>query len=177
MELTRRDALVAVAVGTAGGATAEEVAERVDGRSLDEREDRVLRGLRAAATVVFPSVVEPTDDFLRSFVLGRASNAEGFVAACEAALDHLDEASRRRFGAAFADLEPDRREYVLVDAGVPQVTADPDGSSLERVRYYVVNELLFALFSSPTGGTLVGNENPPGYPGGREAYQEGPDGE
>jgi hypothetical protein len=42
------------------------------------------------------------------------------------------------------------------------------------VRYYVVNELLLALYASPTGGELVGIENPQGHPGGTASYQQGP---
>jgi hypothetical protein len=42
------------------------------------------------------------------------------------------------------------------------------------VRYYVVNELLYALYTSPTGGELVGIENPQGHPGGHESYQHEP---
>jgi len=41
-----------------------------------------------------------------------------------------------------------------------------DGSDVERLNYYLVDELLFAFYSSPTGGELVGNQNPRGYPGG-----------
>ena len=48
----------------------------------------------------------------------------------------------------------------------------------DRVRFFVVNELLFALYSSPTGGSLVGIENPVGHPGGTESYQHaGPEDE
>jgi len=43
-----------------------------------------------------------------------------------------------------------------------------------RVRYYLVNDLLFALYSSPTGGKLVGIENPQGHPGGTGSYQQPP---
>jgi hypothetical protein len=55
-------------------------------------------------------------------------------------------------------------------------TADPDseGTDPERVRFHVVNELLYALYTSPTGGELVGIENPQGYPGGTASYREGP---
>jgi hypothetical protein len=42
------------------------------------------------------------------------------------------------------------------------------------VRYYVVDELLYAFYASPVGGGMAGIENPPGYPGGTESYQEGP---
>jgi hypothetical protein len=59
--------------------------------------------------------------------------------------------------------------------GVDLVDPDPDGFSAERVRFYLVNELLYALYSSPTGGTLLGLENPQGYPGGSESYQQGPE--
>jgi hypothetical protein len=52
---------------------------------------------------------------------------------------------------------------------------DPRGSDEQRVRYFVVNELLFALYASPTGGELVGIENPQGHPGGIQSYQRGPD--
>jgi hypothetical protein len=52
---------------------------------------------------------------------------------------------------------------------------DPDGTDAGRVRYYVVNELLYALYASPTGGELVGIENPRGYPGGTASYRRGPD--
>ncbi|MEA5408870.1 hypothetical protein VB773_15715 [Haloarculaceae archaeon H-GB2-1] len=51
---------------------------------------------------------------------------------------------------------------------------NPDGTTAERVRYYLVNEPLYALYASPTGGTLVGIENPQGHPGGTESYQRGP---
>jgi hypothetical protein len=59
--------------------------------------------------------------------------------------------------------------------GVRTAEPDPDGTDVERVRYYVVNELLFALYSSPTGGELVGLENPQGHPGGIDSYRRGPD--
>jgi hypothetical protein len=53
----------------------------------------------------------------------------------------------------------------------------PAGTDRERVRYYLVDELLYALYASPTGGRLLGIENPPGHPGGLDSYQRGPDGE
>jgi hypothetical protein len=42
------------------------------------------------------------------------------------------------------------------------------------VRHLVVNDLLYALYASPTGARLAGLENPPGHPGGIESYREGP---
>ena len=76
--------------------------------------------------------------------------------------------------ARFAALGADRRDTVLRQLGVHTADEDPDGTRAERIRYYVVNELLYALYASPTGGELVGIENPQGYPGGRASYQRGP---
>ncbi|PSQ18424.1 hypothetical protein BRC99_00075 [Halobacteriales archaeon QS_7_69_60] len=61
-----------------------------------------------------------------------------------------------------------------VRAAVDTAAEVPDGSTAERVRYYVVNDLLMALYASPTGGELVGLENPRGHPGGTDSYQRGP---
>jgi hypothetical protein len=58
--------------------------------------------------------------------------------------------------------------------GVHTADEDPDGTTAERIRFYVVNELLFALYASPAGGRLVGIENPQGHPGGAESYRRGP---
>jgi len=44
---------------------------------------------------------------------------------------------------------------------------DPDGVAGERIRYYLVNELLYAFYASPTGAGLVGLENPRPIPAGR----------
>jgi hypothetical protein len=60
--------------------------------------------------------------------------------------------------------------------GADTVDPDPDGGDVARVRYYVVNELLFALYASPTGAELLGLENPQGHPGGLASYQRGPGG-
>lgn len=175
MELTRRDAVVALA-GVAGVTAAGTVADRLDeAEPDDERLERVREGLSAATDVVYPTVVTVDDEFLETYVLGRSVDEADYLAAVGGALRTLDRLSVDRFGAGFTDLSPTHREQVLLDAGVASVTPDPAGAAVERVRYYVVEELLYALYTSPTGGELVGNENPPGYPGGREAYQRGPD--
>lgn len=174
--LSRRDALVAVAASAGGIVTAGEVADRLTERDVDEDTlDRVLDGLAAAATVVYPSVVEADRAFLETFVLGRRTQEAAYLVACDEAFDELDRQSEDLFGRSFTALSADRRERVLLEAGVDAVVPDPDGTRVERVRYYVVNQLLFALFTSPQGGELIGNENPPGYPGGTDAYQRGPD--
>jgi hypothetical protein len=65
---------------------------------------------------------------------------------------------------------------VLDEMGVDTADPDPEGPDPARVRFYVVNDLLFALYASPTGGELVGIENPQGHPGGTDSYRRGPQG-
>ena len=79
-----------------------------------------------------------------------------------------------RFDRRVVDLPPADRDALLDQMSVDVADPDPDGVDRERVRYYVVNELLFALYATPTGGKLVGIENPQGYPGGTASYQRGP---
>ncbi|WP_251328900.1 gluconate 2-dehydrogenase subunit 3 family protein [Haloplanus pelagicus] len=175
MELSRRDALVAVATSTAGVATAGELAERLRDREEQAGDlDGVLTRLAAVADVVYPSEVEVTESYLRTYLLGNEYDRAEYVERTGAALDELDRQGRRRYGDRIVDLSPAERDGLLREIGVDRVPPDPDGTAVERVRYYVVNQLLFTLYTSPTGGRLLGNENPPGYPGGRAAYQRGP---
>jgi hypothetical protein len=175
MKLSRRDALVAVATSTAAVATAGEFATRLDRRETgDEALDDVLSRLALVAEVVYPSQVQVTESFLRIHLLGNEYDREGYIERTAVALDELDRQARRRFDEPVADLSVSKCDRLLRQLGVDRVPADPEGTAVERIRYYVVNKLLFTLYTSPTGGRLLGNENPPGYPGGREAYQRGP---
>lgn len=179
MELTRRDALVALAaVGAAdaamGGVTSiqdeEDKSERDEPLSDDE-----IRQLTTVAEVIYPSKVETTEEFVRTYTVGRYNHREEYVQGVRTALRSIDEFARDWFGKRYVSLSSGDRETVLNQIGVRRVPPNPDGVMPERVRYYVVNDLLYALYTTPTGGKLVGKENPDGYPGGREAYQQGPD--
>lgn len=175
MELSRRDALVAVAASTAGVATAGELATRLDRtENGNEAPDDVLSRLASVAEVVYPSQVQVTESYLRIYLLGNEYDSQGYIERTAAALDELDRQARRRVGEPVSDLSVSERDELLRRIGVQRATPDPEGTAIERVRYYVVNKLLFTLYTTPTGGRLLGNENPPGYPGGRKAYQRGP---
>jgi len=178
MELTRRDAAAALAAaGVAlGGPTAVKLFS--DGETADEatgpltEHDRAT--LVAAAELVYPSEVTEIETFVEQFVDGRASERPAHAAGVHDAIAALDDYSDAWLDDTFLGLEPAGREESLRLMGVDTAAADPDGIEAERVRYYVVNELLFALYSSPTGGSLLGIENPPGHPGGLSSYQRGP---
>ncbi|MFC5365980.1 gluconate 2-dehydrogenase subunit 3 family protein [Salinirubrum litoreum] len=184
MDLTRRDALAALAVVGAGGAVAG-LAETgtFDGGTPGTSEtgdESTLAGvdaldtLTAASEVLYPSEATGHREFVETYVLGRIDGREAYETGLAETLAELDATARDWYDAAFADLTPADRDELLRQLGTDTADPDPDGPLTERVRYYVVNELLFAFYASPTGGGLVGTENPIGYPGGTESYQRGP---
>jgi hypothetical protein len=181
MELTRRDALVALAaaggVGVAVGAGGS-VDFPVDDRSEATADSTpveppaaVLETLTAAAEVLYPSQVEGHREFVETFVVGRIEGRESYAAGVVETATELDDLARSWQDAPFADLDAVVRDRLLRDLGVETADPDPDGPISERVRYFVVDELLYAFYSSPPGGRLVGIENPIGHPGGHQSYQ------
>lgn len=177
MRLTRRDAIaaigaagIAVGAGAAWNASTNDQDETVASIGSDE-----LETIIAAAEILFPSEVEAIESFVEQYldavIAERPEHARGIAAA----VDYLEEYSRAWYDTGFTNLEPSTQDDVFVRMDVGSAEPDPSGSDVERVRYYLVNELLFALYSTPTGGELVGLENPQGYPGGLKSYQRGPD--
>ncbi|WP_123534119.1 gluconate 2-dehydrogenase subunit 3 family protein [Halosimplex salinum] len=199
MELTRRDALAALAAAgvAGGGALALSAGEsRDDGETATEPggvpppgplTDDDVAVLTAAAEVLYPSEVEGVESFVSEFARGRAAEQPDHAAGVADAARYLDEWTGSWLDEEFTALDPSDREEALDPSdreealdrlGARAADPDPEGTDAERVRYYVVDELLFALYSSPTGGELVGIENPQGHPGGTESYRRGPnDGE
>jgi len=181
MELTRRDAAAALAALGAGGAVAFG-ADRAgrdppDGPDRDPgsepSEARVRATLVAAAEVVYPSDVSGIEGFVEGFLAGRLDQAE-HAAGLRDAVGELDDRAVSWYGDRFASLPTAERDRLLREIGADTAEEAPDGTTAERVRYYVIDELLLALYTSPTGGELVGLENPQGHPGGAESYQRGP---
>lgn len=177
MELTRRDALVALLGGSVAAGAAGEIADLLDevpDTSTSIEEVHVER-LLTVASVLYPSAVDVTPEFVETYVLGRIAGCEDRRGGITEALDAVATASRRRYGRPVEALDESDVDGLLRDMGVARAYPVPDGTTPERVRYYVVNDLLYALYTTPVGGRLVDYENPDGYPGGLDAYQRGPD--
>jgi hypothetical protein len=194
MQLTRRDALsalaaagVAVGAGAAvlsGGdrdansegdrATGEGGRDTSSGTANGTLTDHERETLVAVARVVYPSAVTGVETFVETYVDGRTSDRQGYVSGVGEAVRRLDALGKEWHGSQFVDLDPGIREQLLRETGAETAEPAPEGSPAERIRHYLVNELLFALYSSPTGGELVGIENPQGHPGGLASYQRGP---
>lgn len=128
----------------------------------------------AVAEIVYPDRVEVDESFVETFVFGRVEPRDGHFDGLAKAIDDVDEFARYQFSCSISSLSTDRRRRVLEKMGVYAVHASPDGTTAERIRYYLINDLVYALFSHPKGGKLLGVPNPPGYPGGNELYQRGP---
>ena len=170
MELTRRDALAALAAaGITGGAAFHYGSDEKSGGNSDG----IVETTTSLAPILYPSEVTDAEEFVRTYVTGRIEDDEEYRAAMAAAVAGLDSYANEEYESPFRDLSPEQGEKLLTDIGLDRIDPDPDGSDRSQIRYYLVNELLYALFSSPTGGELVGTENPPGHPGGLEAYQGG----
>ncbi|PSP80832.1 hypothetical protein BRC81_01740 [Halobacteriales archaeon QS_1_68_20] len=180
MELTRRDAAAALAALGAGGAVGYAAHEwgsggddspdaPDDGLATDEE---VRDALVAVAEVVYPSAVSGIAAFVESFLAGRLER-EDHGRGVRETVGELDELASEWYDGPVAELDPEDRDRLLREVGADVADENPEGTTAERVRYYVVNELLLALYASPRGGELVGIENPQGHPGGTDTYQRG----
>ena len=179
MELTRRDAAAALAAVGATGGLALAARNRDEGSADGGGEDAlpdettVRASMTAVAAVLYPSEVDGVEAFVDRFLDGRLDGSP-HAHGVRATVGDLDDAARSWHGAPVAELPESDRDRLLREVGADVADEVPDGTLAERTRYYVVNELLLALYASPTGGELVGLENPQGHPGGTESYRRGP---
>jgi hypothetical protein len=179
MELTRRDAVAAIAALGGAGGVAVGYGRLRSGGSGEEpgpalpAESHVIETMTAVAEVVYPSELTGIESFVETFLERRLDGGDHAVEVRET-VARLDDLGESWHDGRVVDLPLERREELLYDVGADTAEEDPTGTTAERVRYYVVNELLLALYASPTGGELVGIENPQGHPGGTATYQQGP---
>lgn len=175
MELTRRDALAALtAVGGAGGLALGYSHLAGDSPGGDDpSDDHVVDTFVAVAEVLYPSELSGVRDFVETFLRGRLDDGD-HARGLREAVAALDAKARSWYDGRTVELSPASRDTLLVRMGADTAAEHPDGTVPQRVRYFVVNELLLALYSSPTGGELVGIENPQGHAGGIESYRRGP---
>lgn len=178
MKLSRRDALAAlsaVGIGSLAGCESPTASGRAGGSEGSPVGEHELSTLVAVAEVVYPSVVDGVETFVRTYTGGRVDD-DAYARGVADAIHRLDEYTEVFYDDRYATLPATTRaetlDYMSVDVAAP----DPEGSAAQRVRHYVVNELLYAFYTSPTGAELAGLENPPGHPGGATSYRRGPGG-
>ncbi|MFB6221135.1 MAG: gluconate 2-dehydrogenase subunit 3 family protein [Halolamina sp.] len=179
MELTRRDALAALAAaanGSVAGCSAPTdeygVTERTgDTPALDERGTETLVAL---AEVLYPTETENIAGFIDEYATERVRRDPEHGRGVVDAIGHLNDYTETIYGRPFLELSPSKRTETLTEMPVDTADPVPAGTDAEQVRYFLVNDLLYAFYASPTGASLAGLENPPGYPGGTSSYQKGP---
>lgn len=186
MELSRRDVLSALSAASAGavaGCSAptsggDADATDADAGDADARnatvDDHDVDTLVALGEVVYPSGVDGVEPFVREYSAERVRRDREYEAGVVDAVSHLDRYVEEFYSEPYADLSATERLAVLEQLSVDDADPVPDGESRERIRYYLVNELLYAFYATPTGASLAGLENPPGHPGGTTSYQRGP---
>lgn len=133
--------------------------------------------LTALATAILPSSFDVDESWVENRVLGRVEPKPGHFERLVAAIEAVDSHAKARFGAPVTSLPSSQRRGVLVSMGVTEVHPTADGTTAERVRFHLVNDLLYAMLTSPESSDLTGIANPPGYPGGTSVYTQGPGGE
>jgi hypothetical protein len=171
MELSRRDVLAALAAtGVAAGAGATLYRDPGDGPVSDHD----IETLVAVAQTVYPSEVENVREFVEQYSATRVRDRPEYAEGVADAVAALDEYTRDWEDAQFVELDRETARETLSGFSVDTADPDPEGSDRERVRFYLANEVLYALFTTPTGGELAGIENPQGHPGGTASYQRGP---
>ncbi|WP_458209053.1 gluconate 2-dehydrogenase subunit 3 family protein [Haladaptatus sp. NG-SE-30] len=179
MELTRRDALAALAasgVAVAGGAAVLDSRRSDDSGDADASlSDPDIDTLVAVARVVYPSEVSGIREFVTTYSVGRVEDRSNYRRGMDDAIATLDDYATDWRDGRFVDLDAETQDTLLQQMGVADAKPEPDGTDAERIRFYLVNDLLFAFYTSPTGGKLAGIENPQGHPGGLQSYQRGPE--
>jgi len=181
MELTRRDALAALSGagilvgGTAAALRREPISFETESASVPSGE-AVTETLVGVADLVYPSAVSNVSEFVEAYAGTRMAERPAYRSGVRETVADLDSYTTVHYDTdRFVGLESDDQLNLLDQLGVRTAEPSPSGTITQRVRYYLVNELLYALYASPTGGRLVGIENPQGHPGGATSYHQGPD--
>ncbi|MBX0286252.1 gluconate 2-dehydrogenase subunit 3 family protein [Halomicroarcula sp. F28] len=175
MKLTRRDAIGALSAAgitalagceSLGGDGTEAGTETATGTPGDGEMAGGSGAMMALAEVLYPSDAEVTEEYLGTYLYGRMVDEESYRSEVEAGVETLDGLAQDAHGSAFAELSADQRVGLIEDTELRSGDSVEDGTDVQRVNYHLIDELLFAFYASPTGGELVGNPNPRGWPGG-----------
>lgn len=172
MKLDRRDVLLGAAgvfagIGVQAGFAADEEALAAATRS--DLSDEAVATLVRVARVVYPSDVSVDPGFVDAYYF---TLPDYRVTAAARAVDGLDSHARATYGARYGALGDGKAETLLRNLGVDSAIPRAHGVLAERVRYHVVNGLLYALFTSPRGSRLFGVEQPIGYGGGYHGHEQ-----
>lgn len=162
MKLTRRQTLLGLIGASSVGSLG--IYELLDWRTIDGPLSAAgMNSLLTVADVVHPASPEDVEPVISAYV-NRLNDDR--IRRLVTSLSELDSRSRRHFSASFGALSRAQGERLLATLGVNRVQPRPDGTLAERVRYHLVNSVLYALLTHPAGTELYGIGNPVGFAGG-----------
>lgn len=139
MKLTRRDAVIALS--TLGLTSAAWLADHPREGAVSSAEADALVAL---GETLYPASVEPSRSFVETYVAGQREIDPDHAANVAAAVNTVRQECRLVTGVDLPALSRERRGDVLRSTGADRAEPDPDGTDAERIRYYVVNNLLYA---------------------------------
>ena len=163
MELSRREMFWSLlGTGSVGGLAAYELSEMVvRERKTASRDD--IESLLTVAGIVHPAESEAFEPVLSSY-LNQLSDSR--TQSILETIAELNKISRRRLGRPFHILSRNEAEQLFTILGVNRVQAAPNGTLAERIRFHLVNSVIYALMTNPNGTREFEIQNPVGYPGG-----------
>lgn len=169
MNLSRREALLGL-LGVSTGvslSTYELTGNRYgsDGRRSLSRRDR--EALLTIADIVHPANPGGFEPVIARYVRRLPASRER---ALLGTLSELDGVSRRQLGAGFGSLSTPEARLLLEGLGVDGVQSNRQGTLAERIRFHLINSVMYALLTDPSGTAVLGIDNPVGYPGGFSSY-------
>lgn len=169
MKLTRRQTFLGLlgASSAAGLGAYELIDVPRSSRSTVSRDE--LETLLTVADVVFPADPRPLEPVIASYVdrLG-----DGRTRALVATVAELDQAAYAQFGIPVRSLSRGECERLFEVLGVTRVQPRPEGTVPERIRFHLVNAVLYSILTHPEGTGPFGITNPVGHPGGFSSFSE-----
>lgn len=169
MKLTRRHAILAAAGVSAAGLGTYELAaaDEVSDGPFTQRERAMLV---TVAEAVYPWELAAAADVLVPYFT-RLDDRR--TAATRRTLAEFDRLAQSAFGVPLETLSAEEGRTLLRTLGSDRIQSSPTGTLAERVRFHLVNSILFALMTHPSGTAPFDIDNPVGYPGGFASYTEG----
>lgn len=169
MKLTRRKTLLGLlGLSSTASLGVYELSDEYDKRrgSLSRRH---LEGLLTIADVVHPSEPDQFETILTGYVTGLTDSRKRVLLGT---LAELDQVSYSQLGIPFRSLSASEATLLLKALGVDRVQSSPQGPLAERIRFHLVNSVLYAVLTDPVGTNVLGIDNPVGHPGGFSSYTQ-----
>jgi hypothetical protein len=129
----------------------------------------VVDGMVTVADAVYPGDPEQFRPVVRSYTTRLGDSRRGELLGT---LSELDRISSRHAGSPFRTLAGPEATRLLERLGVNRVQSRRQGTLSERVRFHLVNSVLYAILTDPAGTGRFDIDNPAGYPGGFDSYTQ-----